>query len=152
MSDITQLLERAEKGDAQAVHDLLPLVYDELRKVAAYKMWGEAKGHTLQPTALVHEAWLRLAGDGVPQFENRGHFFGAAAEAMRRILIERARRRNAAKRGETTTIILEHKQGFAIVSVLSAEAVLMVLVQPHANIGQLLYELRRNRQHIAALV
>ena len=99
MSDITQLLERAEKGDAQAVHDLLPLVYDELRKVAAGKMSSEAKGHTLQPTALVHEAWLRLAGDGTPQFENRAHFFGAAAEAMRRILIERARRRNAAKRG-----------------------------------------------------
>src|SRR6187551_900987 len=99
MSDITQLLERAEKGDNQAIHALLPLVYDELRKVAAHKMSNEAKGHTLQPTALVHEAWLRLAGDGVPQFENRAHFFGAAAEAMRRILIERARRRNAAKRG-----------------------------------------------------
>ena len=99
MSAITQLLERAERGDAQAVHDLLPLVYDELRKVAAHKMSGEANGHTLQPTALVHEAWLRLAGDGTPQFQNRAHFFGAAAEAMRRILIERARRRMAAKRG-----------------------------------------------------
>ena len=99
MSDITQLLERAEKGDAQAIHDLLPLVYDELRKVAAHKMSSEAKGHTLQPTALVHEAWLRLAGHGTPVFGNRAHFFGAAAEAMRRILIERARRRMAAKRG-----------------------------------------------------
>ena len=99
MSEITQLLERVEKGDAQAIHDLLPLVYDELRKVAAHKMSGEANGHTLQPTALVHEAWLRLAGDGTPEFENRAHFFGAAAEAMRRILIERARRRRAAKRG-----------------------------------------------------
>jgi RNA polymerase sigma factor (TIGR02999 family) len=99
MSEITQLLERAEKGDTQAIHYLLPLVYDELRKVAAHKMSNEAKGHTLQPTALVHEAWLRLAGDGAPQFENRAHFFGAAAEAMRRILIERARRRMAAKRG-----------------------------------------------------
>ena len=99
MSEITQLLEKAEKGDAQAIHDLLPLVYDELRKVAAHKMSSEANGHTLQPTALVHEAWLRLAGHGTPQFENRAHFFGAAAEAMRRILIERARRRMAAKRG-----------------------------------------------------
>ena len=99
MSEITQLLENAEKGDAQAIHDLLPLVYDELRKVAAHKMSGEASGHTLQPTALVHEAWLRLAGDGTPHFQNRAHFFGAAAEAMRRILIERARRRMAAKRG-----------------------------------------------------
>src|SRR5688572_11924539 len=99
MSEITQLLERVENGDAQAIHDLLPLVYDELRKVAAYKMSNEASGHTLQPTALVHEAWLRLAGDDTPQFENRAHFFGAAAEAMRRILIERARRRMAAKRG-----------------------------------------------------
>jgi RNA polymerase sigma factor (TIGR02999 family) len=99
MSEITQLLEKAQKGDAQAIHDLLPLVYDELRKVAAHKMWNEASGHTLQPTALVHEAWLRLGGDNTPQFENRAHFFAAAAEAMRRILIERARRRMAAKRG-----------------------------------------------------
>jgi RNA polymerase sigma factor (TIGR02999 family) len=99
MSEITQLLEKAQKGDAHAIHNLLPLVYDELRKVAAHKMWNEVSGHTLQPTALVHEAWLRLAGDDTPQFENRAHFFGAAAEAMRRILIERARRRMAAKRG-----------------------------------------------------
>ena len=100
MSEITRLLERTEKGDVQAVHELLPLVYDELRKVAAHKMSGEANAHTLQPTALVHEAWLRLAGHGTPQFQNRAHFFGAAAEAMRRILIERARRRKTAKRGE----------------------------------------------------
>ena len=99
MSEITQLLEKAQKGDAHAIHNLLPLVYDELRKVAAHKMWNEVSGHTLQPTALVHEAWLRLAGDGTPEFENRAHFFGAAAEAMRRILIERARRRLAATRG-----------------------------------------------------
>jgi RNA polymerase sigma factor (TIGR02999 family) len=99
MSDITQLLQKAEEGDDWAIHALLPLVYDELRKVAAHKMAHELKGHTLQPTALVHEAWLRLAGDGTPQFNNRAHFFGAAAEAMRRILIERARRRMAVKRG-----------------------------------------------------
>jgi RNA polymerase sigma factor (TIGR02999 family) len=99
MSEVTQLLERAERGDAQAVHQLWPLVYDELRKIAAHKMSSEASGHTLQATALVHEAWLRLAGDAAPQFQNRAHFFAAAAEAMRRILIDCARRRLAAKRG-----------------------------------------------------
>ena len=100
MSDVTSILDRAQHGDPQAAAELLPLVYGELRKIAAHKMAGESSGHTLQPTALVHEAWLRLAGDdGQAQFQNRGHFFGAAAEAMRRILIERARRRLAAKRG-----------------------------------------------------
>ena len=100
MSDITFILKRVESGDPKAAEELLPLVYDELRKLAAHKMAAESSGHTLQPTALVHEAWLRLAGDdGQAQFQNRAHFFGAAAEAMRRILIERARRRLAAKRG-----------------------------------------------------
>ena len=100
MADITLILQRAEKGDSKAAAELLPLVYDELRRVAAHKMAGEAPGHTLQPTALVHEAWLRLAGsDAQMQFENRAHFFGAAAEAMRRILIERARRRSTARHG-----------------------------------------------------
>src|SRR6185436_17541894 len=74
-------------------------VYEELRRLAAQKMANEAAGHTLQPTALVHETWLRLGGSDTPSFQNRAHFFGAAAEAMRRILIERARRRVAAKRG-----------------------------------------------------
>jgi RNA polymerase sigma factor (TIGR02999 family) len=93
-------LDRAQRGDPKATKELLPLVYDELRRLAAHKMAVESPGHTLQPTALVHEAWLRLAGtDGEAQFQNRGHFFGAAAEAMRRILVERARRRLAAKRG-----------------------------------------------------
>ena len=88
-----------EQGDANAAEELLPLVYDELRRVAANKMANEAPGQTLQPTALVHEAWLRLGGDDAPGFQNRAHFFCAAAEAMRRILIERARRRLATKRG-----------------------------------------------------
>ena len=92
-------MERAERGEPQAVAELLPLVYDELRQLAAQKMAREAAGHTLQPTALVHEAWLRLGGEDAPTFQNRAHFFGAAAEAMRRILIEHARRRLAAKRG-----------------------------------------------------
>jgi RNA polymerase sigma factor (TIGR02999 family) len=82
------------------VEQLLPVVYEELRKMAAYKMTHEAPGHTLQPTALVHEAWLRLMKpDGSPQFETRAHFFGAAAEAMRRILVDRARAKKAMKRG-----------------------------------------------------
>ncbi|MBL6766197.1 MAG: sigma-70 family RNA polymerase sigma factor [Verrucomicrobiae bacterium] len=99
MADVTLLMQAAAAGDARAGAELLPLIYDELRRLAAHKMAGEAAGHTLQPTALVHEAWLRIAGDSPVQFENRAHFFGAAAEAMRRILIDRARRRLAAKRG-----------------------------------------------------
>ena len=99
MSQVTHILDRAQRGDPKAAEELLPLVYEELRRIAAAKMAHEKPGHTLQPTALVHEAWLRLAGDATPQFENRAHFFGAAAEAMRRILIERARGRLAAKRG-----------------------------------------------------
>jgi len=99
MSDITRILNRVEQADAQAAAELLPLVYEELRKVAAAKMAQEKPGQTLQATALVHEAWLRLGGSEAPSFQNRAHFFGAAAEAMRRILIERARRKIAAKRG-----------------------------------------------------
>ncbi len=98
--EITKILKRTEQGDAVGAEELLPLVYDELRRLAAQKMAAESSAHTLQPTALVHEAWLRLSGDnGQNNFANRSHFFGAAAEAMRRILIERARRRTAAKRG-----------------------------------------------------
>ena len=99
MNDLTRVLERIQQGDAKAADQLLPLVYEELRKLAAAKIAHEQPGHTLQPTALVHEAWLRLGGGDAPTFQNRAHFFGAAAEAMRRILIERARRRIAAKRG-----------------------------------------------------
>ena len=99
MSEVTRILEAVERGDAQAAGELLPLVYDELRRIAASKLRREAPGHTLQPTALVHEAWLRLVGDGDPVFEGRPHFFGAAAEAMRRILIDAARRKHSLKRG-----------------------------------------------------
>ena len=100
VSDVTRILDRVQQGDPKAAEELLPLVYDELRKLAAHKMAHEAPGQTLQPTALVHEAWLRLAGnDAHAQFANRAHFFSAAAEAMRRILIERARRKSAGKRG-----------------------------------------------------
>ena len=99
MSEITRILDAVQHGDSNAADKLLPLVYDELRKLAANQMAHEAAGHALQPTALVHEAWLRLAGNQNPKWENRAHFFGAAAEAMRRILIERARRKRSLKRG-----------------------------------------------------
>ena len=92
MSEVSRIPGRVPPGEAQAVEELLPLVYDELRKLAACKMAGEAPGQTLQPTALVHEAWLRLGADVQPKWQNRAHFFGAAAEAMRRILIDRARK------------------------------------------------------------
>ena len=93
MSDVTRILDRAQQGDPKAAEELLPLVYEELRQLAAAKMANEQPGQTLQPTALVHEAWLRLGGDQQPRWQNRTHFFGAAAEAMRRILIDRARKR-----------------------------------------------------------
>ena len=99
MSEVTQLLARVEQGDRDAADELLPLVYEELRMMAAARMAHEPPGQTLQPTALLHEAWLRLA-DGQPQhWNNRNHFFMAAAEAMRRILVERARRKARLKRG-----------------------------------------------------
>jgi RNA polymerase sigma factor (TIGR02999 family) len=100
MPDITRLLGAAAAGDRQAAADLLPLVYDELRKLAAVRMAAEAPGQTLEATALVHEAYLRLIGPAdAARWDGRGHFFSAAAEAMRRILVDRARERNALKRG-----------------------------------------------------
>jgi len=99
MSDATVLLAAVEQGDPRAADRLLDLVYDELRRLAAYKMAQEAPGQTLQPTALVHEAWLKLIGAGERKFENRAHFFAVAAEAMRRILIDRARRRQTQRHG-----------------------------------------------------
>lgn len=113
-AEVTRILSAIGQGDQQASTELLPLVYAELRRLAAQKMAGEAPGHTLQPTALVHEAWLRLAGATRQSWENRAHFFGAAAEAMRRILVEHARRKHSRKRGrgavhevlEEATIVL----------------------------------------------
>jgi RNA polymerase sigma factor (TIGR02999 family) len=100
LSAVTVILNRAQDGDPHAAEELLPLVYEELRKLATHKMAHEADGHTLQPTALVHEAWLRLAGGASPaNFDDRGHFFAAAAESMRRILIDSARRKESHKRG-----------------------------------------------------
>ena len=99
MSDVTQILQAIESGDGRAAGELLPLVYEELRKLAGQRMRSEAAGHTLEPTALVHEAYIRLVGGADPGWQNRGHFFAAAAEAMRRILIESARRRGRIKHG-----------------------------------------------------
>jgi RNA polymerase sigma factor (TIGR02999 family) len=112
---VTQILDLVGAGHPQAAEKLLPLVYEELRRLAAARMASEAPGHTLQPTALVHEAWLRLVDGEERRFENRGHFFAAAAEAMRRILIEAARRKHSQQRGghlhreelNESTIVLE---------------------------------------------
>jgi RNA polymerase sigma factor (TIGR02999 family) len=99
MSDVTRILNALERGDGKATDELLPLVYEELRLLAAQKLSHEAPGQTLQATALVHEAYLRLVGDAPHSWNSRGHFFSAAAEAMRRILVENARRKNSGKRG-----------------------------------------------------
>lgn len=114
--DVTQILNRIEDGDSQAANQLLPLVYEELRKLAANRMAQEAAGRTLQPTALVHEAFMRLVGnDPGQEWDNRGHFFAAAAEAMRRILIDSARRRNSVKRGGQNTRKELHEDDAVIV-------------------------------------
>ena len=99
MSEFTHILEEVEQGNLHAADQILPLVYSEIRKLAASKMSGESSDNTLQATALVHEAWLRLTGNQELKWEGRAHFFAAAAESMRRILIERARRKNAVRHG-----------------------------------------------------
>jgi RNA polymerase sigma factor (TIGR02999 family) len=101
MSDVTRILQSIDQGDTQAANELLPLVYDELRKLAVHKLAQERPGQTLQATALVHEAYVRLVGNEQPDrgFANRGHFFAAAAEAMRRILVDNARRKRSVKHG-----------------------------------------------------
>jgi RNA polymerase sigma factor (TIGR02999 family) len=99
MSDVTRILQSVSAGSAKAADELLPLVYEELRKLAAARMAGESPNQTLQPTALVHEAWLRLTDNESVKWEGRAHFFGAAAEAMRRILIDNARRKRAQRHG-----------------------------------------------------
>ena len=109
MSDITELLARWNTGDDEALPELMPLVYSELRQLAGHYMAREHREHTLQPTALLHEAYLRLASTRRGQFNNRVHFYGAAAQAMRRILVDHARRRRAKKRGqEPIRIDLDH--------------------------------------------
>lgn len=124
MDDITLLLDAVSSGDSQAAEQFLPLVYDELRRLAAARMAQEAAGHTLQPTALVHEAWLRLAGGQKQSWQNRAHFFGAAAEAMRRILIERARRKSRLKRGSGQALL--DIADFDVAEALPDEKILLV--------------------------
>jgi RNA polymerase sigma factor (TIGR02999 family) len=112
--EITLLLRQAEAGDAEAGQRILPLVYAELRRLAASKMAREKPGHTLQPTALVHEAWLRIGGDQQPAWRSRAQFFSAAAEAMRRILIENARRKRAVRHGGEVERLSADSTGFEL--------------------------------------
>jgi len=115
MSDLPRILDRAQTGDPNAAEALLPLVYEQFRKLASHKLANQPPGQTLQPTALVHEAWLRLVGGGQRHWNSRGHFFAAAAEAMRRILIEVIRRKQSQQRGgnwqrielDESTLVLE---------------------------------------------
>jgi RNA polymerase sigma factor (TIGR02999 family) len=109
MSDVTRILDAIEGGDGKATEELLPLVYEELRLLAAQRLSHEPPGQTLQTTALVHEAYVRLVGDEMPSWDSRGHFFAAAAEAMRRILVENARRKKSVKRGgQARRVDFEH--------------------------------------------
>lgn len=117
MNDVTRILSAIEQGDSSAAGELLPLVYDELRKLAAQRLAQEKPGQTLQPTALVHEAYLRLVGGGTEQhWDGRGHFFGAAAEAMRRILVEQARKKGRLKRGGNRQRIDRHDSDLGVSS------------------------------------
>lgn len=120
MSEVTKILQAVVQGDPAAARDLLPLVYEELRRLAASKLAAERPDHTLQPTALVHEAFLRLVGSPIHNFQGRGHFLAAAAEGMRRILVEHARSRNALKRGQGRKVQLDWN-GVATVADLLAE-------------------------------
>jgi RNA polymerase sigma factor (TIGR02999 family) len=133
MSDVTRILNAIERGEAQATDDLLPLVYEELRLLAAQKLSHEPPGQTLQATALVHEAYLRLVGDESQSWENRGHFFAAAAEAMRRILIEHARQRKTQKRGgdqervDLSELIPSDERGTALDEIIALDEALKKL-------------------------
>lgn len=133
MAELTVILQQIERGDKSAAERILPLVYDELRRLAAAKMAREAPGLTLQPTALVHEAWLRLGGEAQLDWKNRAHFFAAAAEAMRRILIDGARRRRAERRGGGVTKVSANATGFDVAAPESDEDLLLL----HAAIDRL---------------
>jgi len=126
-SDLTLLLQRDEAGDRSAADQILPLIYDELRKLAAAKMARESPGQTLQPTALVHEAWLRLGGEAQPQWKNRAHFFAAAAEAMRRILIENVRHKRRLRHGGAFEKISASATGFDVAAPKMDDAQLLRL-------------------------
>jgi len=134
VSDVTRILQSMGCGDVKAAEELLPLVYDELRRLAAAKMAREVPGQTLQPTALVHEAWLRMGGDAQPDWQNRGHFFSAASEAMRRILVENARRKLRLKRGGGAERVELHE------SAIQAPAEEEKLLQVHEALNALAAE------------
>jgi RNA polymerase sigma factor (TIGR02999 family) len=121
VSDVTQILQAMDRGDAAAASELFPLVYDELRRLAASKLASERPDHTLQPTALVHEAFLRLVGSPLHSFRGREHFWAAAAEGMRRILVEHARSRNTLKRGRGRKVDFEWVQVATVVDLLPDE-------------------------------
>jgi len=126
LSEITVILQQIDAGDTAGANRILPLVYDELRKLAAAKMARESASQTLQPTALVHEAWLRLGGEAQPSWKNRAHFFAAAAEAMRRILIENARRRHAVRHGGGLEKVSANATGFDLTAPADDEELLLV--------------------------
>jgi RNA polymerase sigma factor (TIGR02999 family) len=144
-ANLTVLLRKAKAGDEAAADQILPIVYGELRRLAAAKLAHEPPGQTLQPTSLVHDAWLRLGGDKQPRWENRAHFFGAAAEAMRRILIDNARRKHRAKHGGGLSRVNWEKLDVAITTdgetLLAVDAALERLAQ-HDPTGARLIELR----------
>ena len=159
MSDVTRILHAVEQGNHKAADELLALVYEELRRLAAVKMAHEAPGQTLQPTALVHEAWLRLGGDAQPTWQNSAHFFGAAAEAMRRILIDRARSKGREKRGgqrqrvdiEHVTIAIEDDDEI-VLAVHEALDKLAAQDPLKARIVNLRYFVGMNHQQIATVL
>jgi RNA polymerase sigma factor (TIGR02999 family) len=124
MSDVTLILQAVGRGEKLVSEELLPLVYDELRRLATSRMARESAGQTLQPTALVHEAWVRLVEDGSRTWQNRAHFFGAASEAMRRILIERARRKARIKHGGGQERL--NIEDFELAETLPDDAILLV--------------------------
>ncbi len=134
MSDVTLILNRIEAGDRQAAGDLLPLVYDELRKLAAARMANERTDHTLQPTALVHEAYIRLVDGDIPKWESRGHFFAAAAEAMRRILVDSARFKSRQKRNKLNQA--GRGESFSSQSILESPERLLELDDALTKLGQ----------------
>ena len=119
--DITHILQQVDRGEPNAANELLTLVYDELRRLAAAKLARESGGQTLQPTALVHEVWLRLGGEQQPAWANRAHFFAAAAEAMRRILIDNARRKRAVRHGGELKKISASETGFDVAATAESD-------------------------------
>lgn len=159
MSEVTVILERLERGDAQAAVELLPLVYDELRQLAAARMANEPPGQTLQATALVHEAWIRLTGPGETKWKGRAHFFKAAAEAMRRILVERARYKARQRHGGQwrrvdlthVTIATEDNED-TVVAIHEALEKLAAESIEHAEIVQLRYFAGLGHSEIAELL